>query len=64
LWLLGWRENIHAGADEFKVSAMNMALLPFFKYAEQAKDERPLYLFDKDFATKCPEIAAGYTVPE
>ena len=28
-----------------------------------AQEERPLYLFDKHFAEKCPELANDYSIP-
>jgi len=44
------------GARLFRVSAsVDMRLNDFFKYMDHAQDERPLYLFDKDFCAKCPE---------
>ena len=27
------------------------------------QEERPLYLFDKHFGDKCPELLADYTIP-
>lgn len=36
----------------------------FLAYSRQSKDEMPLYLFDKHFAHKAPQLAADYQVPE
>ena len=27
------------------------------------QEERPLYLFDKHFADKCPELSQDYSIP-
>ena len=34
----------------------------FLAYSRQSKDEMPLYLFDKHFAHKAPQLAADYQV--
>ena len=33
-------------------------------YAEESKDELPLYVFDKRFVDKCPDLGNEYDVPE
>jgi len=70
------RERLVArfGAREFRVSAaLDMELAAYFEYcdAQEAadsdgarRDERPLYLFDKDWLLKCPEMAGEFEVPK
>jgi hypothetical protein len=50
----------------FRVSAtVDMRLKDYFAYCNNCKgDERALYLFDKDFCTKCPEMASEFTIPK
>lgn len=55
------------GATPFRVSAsVDMSLGEYLTYAEACgqREERPLYLFDKDFCGKCPEMAAEFEIPE
>lgn len=41
-------------------------LLPqdYLRYARESKEELPLYVFDKRFADKCPDMGREYKVPE
>eukprot|EP00903_Cladosiphon_okamuranus_P006136 g6039.t1 len=48
--------RLHAGGLEF-------ALTDYLRYAEESRDELPLYVFDKRFADKCPELGREYEVP-
>ncbi|XP_010248182.1 PREDICTED: F-box protein At5g06550 [Nelumbo nucifera] len=48
---------------EFSVGPVNMKLEDYFRYADGAKEERPLYLFDPKFAEKVPELGSDYEVP-
>ena len=34
----------------------------FLAYSQRSHDEMPLYLFDKHFASKAPQLAADYKV--
>lgn len=34
----------------------------FLAYSQRLHDEMPLYLFDKHFASKAPQLAADYKV--
>ena len=36
----------------------------YLRYAEESRDELPLYVFDKRFADKCPELGREYEVPD
>ena len=36
----------------------------YLVYAEESKDELPLYVFDKRFVDKCPDLGNEYDVPE
>eukprot|EP00904_Undaria_pinnatifida_P004790 jgi/Undpi1/1440/HiC_scaffold_11.g04831.m1 len=49
--------RLHAGGLEF-------ALKDYLVYAEESKDELPLYVFDKRFADKCADLGEEYSVPE
>lgn len=52
------------GDKKFNVSAtVKMTMKDFFHYESQAREERPLYLFDKDFAKTCPEMNDQYDMP-
>ena len=50
---------------EFRVSATtHMTLARYLHYCQACRgDERPLYLFEKDFCTKCPEMANEFHIP-
>lgn len=58
------------GTTPFRVSAStDMSLSDYLAYAEAcgqgaSHEERPLYLFDKDFCSKCPEMASEFEIPE
>ncbi|XP_047338880.1 F-box protein At5g06550 [Impatiens glandulifera] len=52
------------GSVKFSVGPVEMKLDDFFMYSEQAKEERPLYLFDSSFVKKVPELGSGYEIPE
>lgn len=47
----------------FSVGPVEMNLEDFFKYSDQAREERPLYLFDPKFAEKVPRLGSDYDVP-
>ncbi|OAY82302.1 F-box protein [Ananas comosus] len=51
------------GDVEFSVGPAQMTLRRYFRYADAAKEERPLYLFDPRFAEKVPEMDSDYQVP-
>ncbi|CAB1105438.1 unnamed protein product [Ectocarpus sp. CCAP 1310/34] len=48
--------RLHAGGLEF-------ALKDYLRYARESKDELPLYVFDKRFVDKCPDLGREYDVP-
>lgn len=48
------------GERAFGVGEMEMRLGDFFAYCDRATDDPPLYLFDKAFARRAPELAAEY----
>lgn len=51
--------------DHFsKVAGRNMKVSNFFRYCDSGCDARPLYLFDSQFASKCPSLAADYKPPD
>eukprot|EP00658_Telonema_sp_P-2_P026768 TRINITY_DN20836_c0_g1_i1.p1 TRINITY_DN20836_c0_g1~~TRINITY_DN20836_c0_g1_i1.p1 ORF type:complete len:284 (+),score=55.16 TRINITY_DN20836_c0_g1_i1:378-1229(+) len=60
------REYLEAsfGQTPAHVAGYDMPLSDFFRYSDEAIDEGPLYLFDKEFANKAPSLAADYSVPE
>lgn len=47
----------------WQVGRVDMNLNLYFKYCSVVKEENPLYLFDKNFAEKYPELLNEYTVP-
>eukprot|EP01023_Acetabularia_acetabulum_P018056 TRINITY_DN19112_c0_g1_i2.p1 TRINITY_DN19112_c0_g1~~TRINITY_DN19112_c0_g1_i2.p1 ORF type:complete len:503 (+),score=77.97 TRINITY_DN19112_c0_g1_i2:87-1595(+) len=49
--------TIHAGGYEIKFQN-------FLEYLQNQKDEMPLYMFDKDFSKKVPQLVADYETPE
>jgi hypothetical protein len=40
-----------------------MKLEDYFRYADQVKEERPLYLFDPKFGEKVARLGSEYEVP-
>ncbi|KAK8965955.1 F-box protein [Platanthera guangdongensis] len=52
------------GDVKFAVGPVEMTMEKYFRYAESAKEERPLYLFDPKFAEKITELGSDYDVPE
>lgn len=51
------------GDKIFKVGALKATLKDYFNYADQTKEERPMYLFDNDFGELFPELLHDYEVP-
>ncbi|KAK4749244.1 hypothetical protein SAY87_026693 [Trapa incisa] len=51
------------GDAQFAVGPVEMRLKDYFWYSDQAKEERPLYLFDPKFAEKVPVLGLEYEVP-
>jgi hypothetical protein len=51
------------GSTPFHVGGHEMTLAAYLDYALSSVDEQPLYLFDKSFADRAPEMAAEYNVP-
>ena len=43
---------------------MEIQVESFFQYMANQSDDMPLYLFDKDFAKRCPELTKDYSVPQ
>ncbi|XP_042017280.1 F-box protein At5g06550-like [Salvia splendens] len=52
------------GDEQFSVGPVQMKLGDYFRYSDQVKEERPLYLFDPKFAEKVPQLGMDYGVPE
>ncbi|EKX49962.1 hypothetical protein GUITHDRAFT_67304 [Guillardia theta CCMP2712] len=52
------------GEKEFEVGPVKMKMNNFYHYCDHAKEEKPLYLFDKDFPVTCPSLVEDYEVPE
>ncbi|XP_042012709.1 F-box protein At5g06550-like isoform X2 [Salvia splendens] len=52
------------GDEQFLVGPVQMKLGDYFRYSDQVKEERPLYLFDPKFAEKVPQLGMDYGVPE
>ncbi|CAN1306839.1 Arginine-specific demethylase JMJ22 [Linum perenne] len=51
------------GDVRFSVGPVKMKLDEYFRYSDQVKEERPLYLFDPKFAEKVPVLDSDYEVP-
>ncbi|GKU91088.1 hypothetical protein SLEP1_g5008 [Rubroshorea leprosula] len=51
------------GDVPFAVGPVEMKLEDYFKYSDQVREERPLYLFDPKFAEKVPVLGSEYEVP-
>ncbi|OMO51919.1 hypothetical protein CCACVL1_29495 [Corchorus capsularis] len=51
------------GDVQFSVGPVKMRLEEYFRYSDQVKEERPLYLFDPKFAEKIPTLGSDYEVP-
>ncbi|XP_050234411.1 arginine-specific demethylase JMJ22 [Mercurialis annua] len=51
------------GDVKFAVGPVEMRLEEYFRYADQVREERPLYLFDPKFAEKVPILGSEYDVP-
>lgn len=52
------------GGTEFQCEAARLTLKEYLSYAEQQRDDKPLYLFDKHFTETAPGAAAEFAVPE
>ena len=48
---------------QFAVGPVDMKLQEYFRYSDQVREERPLYLFDPKFAEKVPKLGSEYEVP-
>ncbi|KAL3623459.1 Arginine-specific demethylase jmj22 [Castilleja foliolosa] len=52
------------GDAKFSIGPVHMNLKDYFRYSDQVREERPLYLFDPKFAEKVPNLGSDYEVPE
>ena len=52
------------GDVKFTVGGYQMRLRDFYAYGDGARDDLPLYLFDKKFCEKAPSLAAEYSPPD
>ncbi|RDX97039.1 F-box protein, partial [Mucuna pruriens] len=48
---------------KFSVGPVEMKLEDYFRYSDEVREERPLYLFDPKFAEKVPKLGDEYEVP-
>ncbi|KAM3339800.1 F-box protein isoform X1 [Capsicum galapagoense] len=51
------------GDVRFSVGPVEMKLEDYFRYADQVREERPLYLFDPKFVEKVPQLGKDFDVP-
>lgn len=51
------------GDVKFSVGPVEMKLEDYFRYSDQVREERPLYLFDPKFAEKVPQLGKDYDFP-
>lgn len=61
-WDRRYLEDV-GGDTRFIAGEALISMKQYFKYAEQAREEKPLYIFDKKFADKCPRLGQDYSVP-
>jgi len=54
--------NSAFSSSEVTVGDYKMRFRDFLLYSDQNTDDMPLYLFDKDFARKAPQLADDYEV--
>jgi len=52
------------GDKEFQCEAAKLTLAEYSEYCRGQTDDRPIYLFDKDFTTAVPEMASDFRVEE
>lgn len=52
------------GDVKFSVGPVEMSLQDYFRYSDQAREERLLYLFDPKFGEKVSVLGSEYQVPE
>lgn len=59
------RDYLVRACEDKRMAAglISMPLAAYFHYCDQAREESPLYVFDKAFAAKAPLLARDYTVP-
>ena len=62
-WSDSYLQQAFEGQDVI-VGDAPMAFDAYLRYAQQQRDELPLYLFDKHFADKAPQLAVDYSVPD
>ncbi|KAL4591892.1 hypothetical protein LXL04_004867 [Taraxacum kok-saghyz] len=48
---------------QFSIGPVQMNLQDYFTYSNQSQEERPLYLFDPNFAKKVPKLGQDYETP-
>src|SRR3990167_5660890 len=60
------KENLikRFGDTVLKAGAVTMTLRDYWTYADQIRDETPIYLFDNEYGEKEPELLKDYEVPE
>ncbi|EGD80683.1 hypothetical protein PTSG_01273 [Salpingoeca rosetta] len=64
LWPDGGIKSVCPKNTLFKAGTFNVTLDAFDTYSPHQCDQRPLYIFDKHFADKCPQLGQQYSVPE
>eukprot|EP00884_Botryococcus_braunii_P021807 jgi/Botrbrau1/830/Bobra.0352s0027.1 len=61
-WTIPYLQEVFRGKTVV-AGNYDMSFDTYIQYMRANKDEMPLYLFDKDFLKKSPELAADYQVP-
>ena len=59
-WKQGGISTVCSSGAEFKAGSFSVTLPAFQHYCRHQCDQRPLYIFDKHFADKCPALAQQY----
>ncbi|KAG2520976.1 hypothetical protein JM16_006507 [Phytophthora kernoviae] len=62
-WTDGYLAEVCNGLT-FYAGGFQFAMDKYFKYARTLVDDQPLFVFDKEFAAKVPQLAEDYTVPK
>ena len=60
-WTPAYLKNAFKG-QSILAGDYHMSYDNFLAYSQRCRDEMPLYLFDKHFARKAPQLAADYKV--
>ncbi|KAJ0408254.1 hypothetical protein P43SY_004412 [Pythium insidiosum] len=52
------------GSQTFSAGGFQLSMAQYLHYSRTLVDDQPLFIFDKEFAAKVPQLAEDYDVPE